>query len=159
MLVRIMKIYNSRGRPGEQLAILGKTLNVVATVNYIGMGKDLLRGLGAKLPGAGRFLDDIVQGTGAGFMTSVVGHAAQYCCRSFKGWDEEEAREDLRQRVKDFYKDVKDLFKKDILPAMMSRVAEASKETWEKISTALDETGNMVGEFVRGTFRRQTKSG
>ncbi len=43
-------------------------INIIATVNYINMGKNLIEHLGSKVPGIGRFIDDIAQGIGAGFL-------------------------------------------------------------------------------------------
>ena len=62
MVVRIIRIYNSRPRFREQLRIFADTMNVVATVNYLEMGKSLLEGLGSRLPLIGKFTDDIAQG-------------------------------------------------------------------------------------------------
>ncbi len=160
MVTRVIRIYHSRPRASEQWKIFNDIVGVIATVNYIDMGRDLLEHLGTHVPGIGKFVDDIAQGTGAGFMTSIVGHAAIHRCRAFKRWNQAEARETVYRNLKGFYSDVKDLFKKDILPGIMGRVAGASRDTWEKIMTALDETGNTIGNFVMGTvFRRKNGAG
>jgi len=165
MVIRVVRIYNSRPRFRQQLRILADTASVVATVNYINMGKSLLEGLGSRVPGIGKFIDDIAQGIGAGFMTSVAGHAAIDRCRAFKGWNEQEAKNSLRNRANSFYEDVKNMFKRDILPLLVKRVAAVSKETLGKINSALDETGSRIGSFVKvptvkvikvGTFGGQT---
>ena len=56
------------------------------------MGKSLLEDLGSRVPGIGKTLDNIVQGIGAGLMTSVAGHAALHHCQAFKKWSAEEAK-------------------------------------------------------------------
>ena len=144
MVMRIVRIYNSRPRFRQQLQILGDTIKVVATVNYINVGKSLLEGLGSRLPVIGQYTDDIAQGMGAGFMTSVAGHAAMDRCRAFKGWNEQEAMHNLRNRVSDFYADVRDIFWKDILPEITKLVGKVPKEALEKIRFALDRTGNAI---------------
>jgi hypothetical protein len=153
MVIRIIRIYNSRPRFREQLRIFADTIKVVATVNYINMSKNLLESLGSRVPLIGKCVDDIAQGIGAGFMTSVAGHAAMYRCRAFRPWDEENAKESLRNRMRDFYADIRDIFKKDILHIIMNRVGDRSKENLEKIRTgisaALGETGNAVASFVK----------
>lgn len=148
MMIRIIHTYQARPRLREQLRIYLDIAAVVATVNYINMGKNLIEGIGSKVPGIGRFVDDIAQGMGAGFMTTIVGHAAMDRCRAFKGWNEQTARVSLRNRVGDFYGDVRDIFKKDVLPSIMKRIGDSSRETVEKIGAALDETGNLVTSFV-----------
>ncbi len=163
MLMRIVRIYNSRPRFRQQLRILGDTISVVATVNYINMSKNLLESLASRVPLIGKCVDDIAQGIGAGFMTSVAGHAAMYRCRAFKGWDEENAKESLRNRMRDFYADIRDIFKKDTLPIIMNRLGDLSKESLEKIQTgisvALGETGNAVASFVRVPMGAATAAG
>ena len=95
----------------------------------------------------------IAQGIGAGFMTSVAGHAAMDRCRAFKGWNKQEAKNNLRNRANSFYADVKNMFKRDILPVLVKRAAAVSKETLEKINSALDETGCRIGSFVKVPLR------
>ncbi|MHC5162350.1 MAG: DUF697 domain-containing protein, partial [Planctomycetota bacterium] len=114
MVVRIVRVYRVRPALSEQLGIFSDIINVIATVNYINMGKNLIEGLGSKVPGIGRFVDDIAQGIGAGFMTTITGHAAMDRCRSFRGWNEVEAKKHLLSHVGDFYNDVKDIFFKDV---------------------------------------------
>jgi hypothetical protein len=116
------------------------------------MGQNLIDGLFSNVPGIGRFTDDIAQGIGAGFMTSVVGHAAMQRCEAFKGWNEQEAKDTLRSRAGDFYADVRDIFKKDILPKILKRFGDSSRDTVEKIGQVLDEIGSRVGTFVKVPF-------
>jgi len=87
-------------------------------------------------------------------MTSIVGHVAIQRCRAYKEWDQEEALRDVCRNFKGFYSDVKDMFKKDVLPKIMSRVADTSRETWDKVVTALDKTGSALENFVTGTLGR-----
>jgi len=157
MMITIVRIYNSRPRFREQLSIFLDTIKVVAVVNYLNMGKKLVEGLLSAVPFVGRYIDDAAQGFGAGFMTSVVGHVAMDRCRAFRGWKEENAKDSLRDRVGEFFTDVNDMFKKDILPAIMKRAKDVSKEKLEKVRTgigsALDETGSRIGTFVKGPSR------
>jgi len=159
MMARIVRIYNSRPRFRQELRILWDTAKVVATVNYINMTKSLLEALGSRLPGIGKLVDDTVQGIGAGFMTSVAGHAAMGRCRAFKGWNEEEAKNSLRNRVNSFYADVKNMFKRDILPLLRNRVTAVPKEALEKIKSALDDTGSSVASFVKVPLITAGKAG
>jgi hypothetical protein len=101
------------------------------------------------VPGIGRFIDDIAQGMGAGFMTTVVGHAAMDRCRAFRGWNEQQAKDSLKRRAVAFYGDVKDMFWVDIWPGIKTRAGAVSSELKDKIASALDETGNAVGTFVK----------
>ena len=149
MVSGIVRVYNARPRFRRQLKIYSDIVSVIATVNFINMGKNLIEGLGSRVPGIGRFIDDIAQGMGAGFMTTVVGHAAMDRCRAYRPWNEQEAKDSLRKRAADFYADVKDTFWVDIWPSITSRAGEASAELKDKIASALDETQNAVGSFIK----------
>ncbi|NLK41216.1 MAG: DUF697 domain-containing protein [Planctomycetes bacterium] len=153
MTIRIIRIYNARPAACEQCRILLDILNVIATVNYINMGKNLIEGIGSRVPGIGRFIDDIVQGIGAGFMTTIAGHAAMQRCRAFKGWNAIEAKQHLLSHVGDFYNDVKDIFFKDVWQGIRRRAGVQNDEAGEKIADALDETGNSLANFIRVPMR------
>ncbi|MBN1123509.1 MAG: DUF697 domain-containing protein [Sedimentisphaerales bacterium] len=159
MVNRIVLTYNARPRLREQLQIGWDILAVVATVNYINMGKNLIEGIGSRVPGIGRFVDDIAQGMGAGFMTTIVGHAAMDRCRAFRGWDAETAKATIRSRIHAFYSDVRDIFKKDVLPSLLRRIGDTSRETVDKVATALDETGKAVTGFVKVPIHAATTAG
>ena len=120
------------------------------------MGKNLIEHLGSKVPGIGRFIDDIAQGIGAGFMTSVTGHAAIYRCRAYRPFNAEQAKDNIRTRIGSFYADVRDMFNKDILPQITRRIGDTSKDTIDKIASAIDETGSLVGKFVKAPFSAAT---
>ena len=149
MTTRIMRIYNSRPRLREQFKIAGDIVAVVATVNYINMGKNLIEGLTSHAPLIGRYSDDIAQGIGAGFMTSVVGHAGIERCKAFDGFSRDEATEKIKSKAAHFYEDVRDIFKKDILPSVVNRIGGASKDTFDRIISAIDETGSRIGNLIK----------
>jgi len=163
MTTKIIRIYNTRPRFREQLKIMYDTTCIVATVNYINMGKNLLEGFGSKVPFVGKYLDDIAQGIGAGFMTSVAGHAAMERCMAFKGWNQQEAKDNIREHLKQFFIDVKNTFIDDVLDMVIKRIGVASKETLDKarngISEALDETSNIIGKFVKKPIATSVSTG
>ncbi|MCD6175092.1 MAG: DUF697 domain-containing protein [Planctomycetes bacterium] len=149
MVVRIVRVYRVRPSLSEQLRIFSDIINVIATVNYINMGKNLIEGLGSRVPGIGRFVDDIAQGIGAGFMTTITGHAAMDRCRSFLGWNEAEAKKHLLSHVGDFYNDVKDIFFKDVWAGVRGRAGAAATDAGDKVADAIDETGSILDSFVK----------
>lgn len=159
MTIRIIRIYNARPALAEQSRILLDILNVIATVNYINMGKNLIEGLGSRVPGIGRFIDDIAQGIGAGFMTTIAGHAAMDRCRAFKGWNAAEAKRHLLSHVGDFYNDVKDIFFKDVWQGVRHRAGAAANEVGDKVADAIDETGSSLSSFVRTPVRAAAVAG
>lgn len=159
MVVRIVKVYRVRPALSEQLGIFSDIINVIATVNYINMGKNLIEGLGSKVPGIGRFIDDIAQGIGAGFMTTITGHAAMDRCRSFRGWNEIEAKKHLLSHVGDFYNDVKDIFFKDVWAGVRGRAGQVTDEAADKVADAINETGSVIDNFVKAPVKAVTATG
>lgn len=149
MLIRIVRVYRVRPALTEQLGIFSDIINVIATVNYINMGKNLIEGIGSRVPGVGRFVDDIAQGIGAGFMTTIAGHAAMDRCRSFRGWNAAEAKRHMLSQVGDFYTDVKDIFFKDVWGSLRSRAGVTIGDAKEKVADAIDETGSALDDFIR----------
>lgn len=159
MTIRIIRVYNARPAVAEQCRILLDILNVIATVNYINMGKNLIEGLGSRVPGIGRFIDDIAQGIGAGFMTTIAGHAAMERCRAFKGWNAVEAKRHLLSHVGDFYTDVKDIFFKDVWQGVRRRAGVSAEDTGDKVADALNETGDSLTNFIRTPIRAASAAG
>jgi uncharacterized membrane protein YcjF (UPF0283 family) len=149
MVFRLAELYGGRPRLGEQVAIARDTLRVVAAVNFLNLGNKLLEGLFAGVPMLGRFADDVAEGLGAGFLTSAVGHAAMERCEAFHGWDRVEAVESLGANSGRFLADVRDIFLKDILPSMRTRVPQPD---WDRlgdsIRSALDATMSGVDGLV-----------
>ena len=159
MVVRIVKVYRVRPALSEQLRIFSDIINVIATVNYINMGKNLIEGLASRVPGIGRFMDDIAQGIGAGFMTTITGHAAMDRCRSFRGWNEADAKRHLLSHVGDFYNDVKDIFFKDVWGGIRGRAGMATPEAGEKVADAIDATGSIVDTFIKTPIKAAGTAG
>lgn len=149
MVTRIIHVYNARPRFRQQLSIYADIVRVIATVNYINMGKNLIEGLGSRVPGIGRFIDDIAQGMGAGFMTTVVGHAAMDRCRAYRPWNEAQAKDSLKNRAAAFYGDVKDTFWVDVWPTLRTRAGAAAGDLRDKIASALDETQNAITSCIK----------
>jgi hypothetical protein len=159
MVVRIMRIYNSRPRVREQILIFRDTVRVVATVNFLNLGEKILETMAARMPFLGGFVDEMAQGVGAGILTSATGHAALSRCRAYRGWKHEDAVEGLQANIRNFVGDVKGLFG-DLLLEMRSRIrtrvptSEMDRpDFWESvtggISSSIDAVGDTVESFVR----------
>ncbi len=149
MVVDLIKMYNARPAMKEQLGIFYDIFTIVATVNYIHLGRNLFESLGSRVPGVGRFLDDIAQGIGAGFLTTVTGHAAMQRCRAFDGWNPKQARDSVLSHLGDFYGDVRDVFFKDVWGLVAHRSGEAMTSARGAVAAAIDETGREIGKWIR----------
>jgi uncharacterized membrane protein YcjF (UPF0283 family) len=160
MVLRVMRIYNSRPLMTEQVLIFRDVLRVVATVNFMNFGQKLMDQLFSHVPYVGRALEDFAEGIGAGLLTSVAGHGALYRCRAYRGWNQEEAVRNLTSHVKRLLSDVKNIFKKDVLHRMRNRVYSTANPTetqdpgfWDKtmngVSSALDATESVMVNMIK----------
>jgi hypothetical protein len=92
-------------------------------------------------------------------MTTITGHAAMDRCRSFRGWNEVEAKKHLLSHVGDFYNDVKDIFFKDVWGGIRGRAGVAAEGATDKVADALNETGSILDSFVRMPVKAVTTTG
>lgn len=156
MIFRIMRVYETTPVPRAQWRILRDVIRVVATVNFLYVGRNLIENLFAFVPWIGRVADDIGQGLGAGLFTSAAGHAAIDRCAAYRHWEKNEAAESLAAQSRDFLRDVRNIFTKDVLPDIKNRILSESPETavqepgfWERvqngITTAIDSTVRGAG--------------
>ncbi len=148
MTGRIIRIYNSRPTLGQNIRIGLDILNIVATVNYINMGKNLIEALASRLPGIGKLTDDIAQGIGAGVMTSIAGHAAIDRCRAFRSWNAQQAKAGLLSNVGDFYADVRDIFFAVVWGFVKLHSGQATDQVKDTIYQALDQVAQTIGQCV-----------
>ncbi len=149
MVGRIIQTYNTRPTLANSLRIGMDILNIVATVNFINLGKNLIEALTSRLPGVGKLTDDIAQGIGAGFLTSVAGHAAMDRCRAFRAWNPQQARAGLLANVGGFYADVRDIFFTDIWGFVRAHSAQATDGVRDAIGQAIDQTAQTLGQCIR----------
>ncbi len=159
MIFRVMAIYETRPSPRAQWRILRDVIRVVATVNFLYIGRNLIENLFSFVPWVGRVADDIGQGLGAGLFTSAAGHAAIERCATYHAWDKDLAVESLTAQTRDFLRDVKNIFTKDVLPDIKNRiVSEAPQDKvnepgfWDNlqngVNKAFDATIKAAGSMI-----------
>jgi len=159
MVIDLIRMYNARPALKEQILIFYDIFSIIATINYIHLGRNLIQSLGSKVPGVGRFIDEIAQGIGAGFMTTITGHAAMQRCRAFAGWNQKREHDDLLAHIGDFYADVRDIFFKDVWGSVLQTSGQALGSAREAVSAALDETGEALNRMIRMPVTLATEAG
>jgi uncharacterized membrane protein YcjF (UPF0283 family) len=161
MILDVVRIYETRPRLHEQLAISRDVLSVVATVNILNYGSKLLQNLGASVPGLGRFADDIAQGMGAGLVTSIAGHAAVERCRCYHAWDAQQVEDRLHRKLGTFATDLRNIVMRDIWPRL--GVANLTDKVREGVGSSIDATNEAMESFVmqpaKAVGRTMVKSG
>lgn len=158
MVMQLSAIYNTRPTVQEQAAILRDVLLVVASVNVLNYGTNLLQNLTTSVPLLGRFADDVAQGVGAGLLTSVAGHAAVERCRSYGRWEQVEAERSIRANLRHFLEDVKRIVVSDLLQRVRKPVEAAIPESErpsnlqdlmrDGITTAIDATAGVMDSLL-----------
>ena len=154
MVLKIVSLYNSRPLLAEQATILRDTLRVVAAINFLNLGQGLIEGLGKSVPVVGRHIDNKEQGFGAGFLTSVTGHAAIERCRAFKGWHYAESVDSIGRQLKHFYADVGGMVGTDLMPRLQALASEKAKRTWDKVTAAVASTLRITSENIGQLMRK-----
>jgi len=134
-------------------------VTVVATVNFLNYGSKLMQNLLSSVPLLGRFTDDVVEGVGAGLLTSVTGHAALLRCRAFHGWSERKSQDMLRKQLGKFMVDIKKIVFDDILTELYKPVAALNPEFarepgWfhrlrDEIADAIDDTTVGMDHYIK----------
>jgi len=163
MVMRIVRIYNSRPRLREQMLIFRDTMRVVATVNFLNFGEKILETMTTKVPFLGGFVDEMAQGVGAGILTSATGHAALSRCRAYRAWNHYEAVEGLHGKIGDFVRDCKGIVW-DLLPDVRARIIARAPSTeveqpgfWEKVTGGISSSMDMVAEVGEGFVKLPTR--
>jgi hypothetical protein len=166
MILRIVRLFESRPAPREQWLILRDTLRVVATVNLLNVGKNLFENLFTQIPVVGRSIDDIGQGIGAGLLTSASGYAAIDRCAAYRGWDKQRASRTIASQASRFLMDVKDLFTKDVLPAMRGRIRSTTAPEqiqepgfWDQINRGIAASFDTTAKTVDTLLVKPTMFG
>ena len=157
MVLGVISVYDNRPAPRAQLRIFGDIVKIIATVNILNYGSRLAQNLFASIPFAGRFVDDIAQGVGAGFFTSMAGHSAIERCSNCYAWSEAEAQKKISEKAKDFAGDLKSVVTEDVWPLLKERVKSSEGEdkavmleqVKSGIDAAMDKTSSAMGDFVK----------
>lgn len=118
MFLRLVKLYNQRPDLFETRRIFFDVMKVVAAVNILSFTEHFTERLMAGIPLLERHTDDIIQGIGAGILTTAVGKATIQRCRAYSGWDFDEEISSYRKMTGEFLGYVKGILAKDVLPPL-----------------------------------------
>ena len=102
MFFELVKLYSQRPSIKETYNVFRDVLKMVATVNILSYTERFTQKLMASVPILDKTTDDIIQGTGAGLLTTAVGKATIQRCRAYQGWNTESEIESFRKTSLDF---------------------------------------------------------
>jgi len=135
MFFELVKLYRQRSSIKETYNVFRDVLKMVATVNILSYTERFTQKLMASVPILDKTTDDIIQGTGAGILTTAVGKATIQRCRTYQGWNTESEIESFRKTSLDFLGYVKAILGDDVVPPL----SKPWKQAW----------GYMKGLFVK----------
>lgn len=160
MIMRIIHLYNARPCLREMGLIFRDTMSVVAAVNYLNFGEKFMENLFSEIPFVGKGIDDAIQGIGAGFLTSIAGHAATERCRAFRGWDNIDAKERIRSQIIVFLQDIKMIFEDSLSPRLHKLFPRVPNwgEVMGAFSFAFEKSSEMIHEYVNVPLRSPSTS-
>jgi uncharacterized membrane protein YcjF (UPF0283 family) len=169
IVLQVARIYGARPAGPDQWLVLRETLRVVATVNFLHLGRTLTESLFSKVPVIGGIIDDIGEGLGAGFFTAASGRAAMERCAAYRGWNRDAAVRSLAGQTRGFLEDVRDIFITDVFPDLKNRILSCVPEEktrepgfWDTLSrditSSVDATSRTVGSIVLSPAEARTTS-
>jgi uncharacterized membrane protein YcjF (UPF0283 family) len=129
MFNQLMRLYNQRPAISDVVSYFKDVIKLVVGVNVLGYSEKLMEQLLKNVPLLNRTSDDIIQGIGAGILTTSVGKATIQRCRCIDNWDKDEEKEIFNSTVKAFYGYVKEILSNDVMP----NIRKPFSKTWEKI--------------------------
>ena len=135
MFFELVKLYSQRPSIKETYNVFRDVLKMVATVNILSYTERFTQKLMASVPILDKTTDDIIQGTGAGILTTAVGKATIQRCRAYQGWNMDTEIESYQKTSLDFLNYVKDILSDDVVPPL----SKPWKQAW----------GYMKGLFVK----------
>ena len=118
MFFELVKLYNQRPGIKETYNVFRDVLKMVATVNILSYTERFTQKLMASVPILDKTTDDIIQGTGAGILTTAVGKATIQRCRAYQNWKLDEQIEGYRKTTMEFLGYVKDILADDVVPTL-----------------------------------------
>jgi len=153
MFMALVKLY--RHHPGvmQFYKYTKDVLMIVASVNILHFTERLTENIMRNIPVLNRTTDDVLQGMGAGLLTTAVGKATILRCMAYGPWDKNIEKGHYLEASKDFVGHVRGIFIEDVLPSLGSLWADA----WKKVKTAFDATINKSPDITNPDENNRSK--
>lgn len=132
MFNQLVNLYNQRPPFSQTVIYLKDVLKIITSVNMLNFTEKFTEKMMGGIPVVSRIADDIIQGIGAGILTTSIGKATIQRCRSYGIWDLEIEKKTFTKTSKDFYIYSRQIFIDDILPTLSNTWVEI----WDKIKSA-----------------------
>jgi len=158
MVNTISTIYNTRPGTAVQIKIMKDILQLALTINVMNVGDKVIENILSIVPGTGQNANDVAQGIGAGFFTSVIGFSAMRRCRNIDQWSIQEQQDkfkknissmvtiiskiivsDTGSRLKSLFPDVKDIG---------TKIGHAVESSFEATKDSMFSSGKSGGKII-----------
>ena len=118
LVTSISRIYDTQPDISVQLRILKDIIAIAVTLNVMNLSDKFIEKLLSNVPGLQGSADDVVQGIGAGFFTSVIGFTAQSRCRNLDPWSVQEQQRTITKDLKSIMRIIKNIIFQDAGPRL-----------------------------------------
>lgn len=115
---QLVQLYYHRPTFKQTGRVLLDVLKVVAAVNVLSFTERFTERLMSQMPILDRTTDDLLQGLGAGLLTTAIGRATQQRCHTIGPWEAQEEVQRYRTVTKTFVKYVRGIFHEDVIPGL-----------------------------------------
>jgi putative membrane protein len=162
MVNTISTIYNTRPGTAVQIKIMKDILQLALTINVMNVGDKVIENILSIIPGTGQNANDIAQGIGAGFFTSVIGFSAKRRCRNIDQWSIQEQQDNFKKnissmvaiiskiivsdtgsRLKNLFPDVKDIG---------GKIGYAVESSFEATKDTMFSGGKSSSKFIKKIY-------
>lgn len=151
LVAAISRIYDTKPDISVQFKIVKDIIAIAVTLNVMNLSDKFIEKLLSNVPGLQGSADDVVQGVGAGFFTSVIGFTALSRCRNLDPWSVQEQQQTIKKHFKSIMRIIKNIIFQDAGPRL-SNLFPNIKDLPSKLGTSLEQLYDVSKEslFVAG---------
>ena len=118
LVATISRIYDTKPDISVQFKIAKDIIAIAVTLNVMNLSDKFIEKLLSNVPGLQGSADDVVQGVGAGFFTSVIGFTAMSRCRNLDPWSVQEQQQTIKNNFKSIMRIISNIIFKDAGPRL-----------------------------------------
>jgi uncharacterized membrane protein YcjF (UPF0283 family) len=118
LVAALSRIYDTKPDISVQFKIMRDIIAIAVTLNVMNLSDKFIEKLLSNVPGLQGSADDVVQGVGAGFFTSVIGFTAKSRCRNLEPWSVQEQQQTIKNNFKSIMRIIKNIIFQDAGPRL-----------------------------------------
>lgn len=156
LVSQVSRIYDTKPDFSVQFKIMKDIIAIAVTLNVMNLSDKFIEKLLSNVPGLQGSADDVVQGVGAGFFTSVIGFTAMSRCRNLDPWSVQDQQQTIKNNFKSIMRIMKDIIFQDAGPRLRNLFPSIT-ELPSKIGNTLEQLYDVSKESLFKTGRGSKK--